>query len=76
MTHIFKKDRVEPMPVAFGQCLFCPREPARPNSHLGVSYGERVNQDGTCVPFRVVLMHGCEWHAWQWARGKLAKPLT
>lgn len=76
MPQKFQKNAVEPMPWAWGQCVHCKRtEPLTPqlNSHLGVSYGVSVKADGSQVPIRVVLMHGCHWHAWQWSKGALAK---
>lgn len=63
------------MQWAWGNCRHCVRQglASMRNSHLGVSYGVRVERDGSEAPIRVVLMHGCEWHAWAWARGRLAK---
>ncbi len=72
--HVIRENRVEPMPWAWGNCRHCIRAGVLPMrcSHLGVSYGVRVHGDGSESPVRLVLVHACEWHAWQWARGKLA----
>ena len=74
MMHRFERDVVEPMPESWRAirrpCPYCEME----RSHLGVSYGVSVKRDGSQVPIRVVMVEACEWHAWQWSRGMLAKP--
>lgn len=43
-------------------------------SHLGVGYGFNRKRDGSEVPIRAVLTHGCEWHMRMWAKGRLRVP--
>ncbi len=75
MSHRFHRHVVEPMSWPWGKCLHCLRQGVEPRAktHLGVGYGVRRFADGSEAPVRLVLMQGCEWHAWQWTRGKLAK---